>query len=120
MKKMSKEEFDQLQAIWYRKLRESGFKDIERKNQDDWLKDEVHTSTIINAYLSKPQREAYYEKACEFMHEFEFESELDKMIWECHCEGMSIRDIALKLLNKEGGRGVVFLRIRKLKGLAKL
>lgn len=54
---MSKEEFDQLQAIWYQKLREkAALKILKEKNQDDWLKDEVHTSTIINAYLSKPQQ----------------------------------------------------------------
>lgn len=118
--KLSKSEFLILQQEWYDKLKEQGFKDIERKNQDDWLKDEVHTSTLKNAHINRISREKYFEKACEFLHRFDFDSELDKLIWEQHCDGKSIREIAKELLKEEGKRGIVFIRIKKLKSIAKL
>ena len=84
------------------------------KNQDDWLKDETYTSTIINAYL-KWGKQQYLKKPWQFMYEYEFErAEIPINI--CHCDGMSIRDIAISLLIRKVAEALFSLRIRKTKG----
>lgn len=84
-----------LQKIWYKKLKDSGFSDIEKAN-----------GSIGRTKLNLDNRnfdqieitQQYYSMARSFLIEHHFESELDKVIWEYHIEGISVRNIA-KLLS---------------------
>lgn len=104
---------EKLKAKWEKKLKDSGFNDIE--NADGTLKAEVHPRTI--AYALKDGREEYYNGATTFLDKFKFSSALEKSIWHMHCEGESFRDIATAY-------DLTFYRVRtvinKLQKLARL
>lgn len=107
-------ELEQLRATWYKKLEAEGFTDIEQ--DEDNLK--VWSSDFANQKFLKnwETKAAYYSAAQEFLNNFQFETELDKVIWTYHSEGISIRSIA-KLLNQMNinmDRNAVFLVLRKL------
>lgn len=82
--------FDKLKDRWYKKLKKSGFRDIEykdgtRERGGPYLKNK--TQTQIEAI------EAYYTMARHFLIEYTFPREIDKVIWEYYSEGLSYRDI---------------------------
>lgn len=95
----TKQSLNKLQNIWYRKLKSSGFKDIE----GDY--DIAITSGVLsikrfqdrNSYDSFKNKERYYQLAGHFLHENTFDSDLHKNIWELHSEGLSYRDISEKI-----------------------
>lgn len=94
-----KQSFDQLQAEWYEKLKQDGFKDVEHKGllktwdhfyfQERYTPDTFHT------------REAYYTLAQEFLNDHPFESTMDRLIWEKHTAGLSVRE-TVTALTKDG------------------
>lgn len=65
---------------------------------------------------------AYYNMAHHFLTEYQFESELEKVMWEYHAEGLSIRNI-VKVLNStkaiNTNRERVWKTIRRLVVLMK-
>lgn len=85
-------DYDKAKALWYKKLKEEGFEDIE---QDE---NRLKTWTTAHArYGSPTSRQAkadYYLMAEHFLNNYTFERELDRAIWEYHTNGISIRDIA--------------------------
>jgi hypothetical protein len=100
---LKSKEFEKLQAEWDAKLKKSGFDDKERR--DGCLKfydSDYFTSNITGAdpvyYKSK---EEYYRMAGKFLYDNKFKSQQDKIIWEQHAEGKSIREI-VKILRKKG------------------
>lgn len=79
----------ELRAEWYRKLKESGFKDIE--DYEGYL---IHEGDPRSNKLKDwRDHQEYYSLACEYLNSGEFEAELDKQVWELFCEGNSIRKI---------------------------
>ena len=96
-------EFIKLQRAWYKKLAETGFKDVERCHPT------LGTATSGNTPLlrpsewaprlaeSKPGTEEFFRVASHFLHEYNFETYLDKQIWELFTEGVSITDIHKKV-----------------------
>lgn len=98
-------EYDKIRAIWYQKLKdEEGFTDIE---VDDYsLK--VWSVRITNKMREVPWQEveAYYYMANQFLNQHIFKSELEKIIWEYHSNGISERDIA-NLLTKVAYRKTI-------------
>lgn len=86
---------------WYRKLKKSGFDDIE---QDEfYLKKwsnrfENLASSNDPDHWYKPKQEYYY-YAEHFLNEYEFTSPVQRIIWEYHVNGISMRNTA-KLLKK--------------------
>jgi hypothetical protein len=114
--KRTKTEFEKLQAFWDKKLRDSGFKDIESRD------DRLHTwSTKLFSYHQSgawEAKQAYYQMAENFLQEYKFDTNREKIIWEYHSTGISCRDIA-KIFRKAKIKGLsksmIFLVIKKLK-----
>lgn len=91
--------YRQLKKVWYKKLAQSGFIDIETKSG---LLKGGSTSSKFNNKTSRATQTAkqqYYYMANELLNTHTFDSELDKAIWAYHAEGISVRDIA-KILKK--------------------
>lgn len=110
---------------WDRKLKESGFVDIEDRrtgllkkcggdaNWDpDWFHDlstnfqEWEGKTVdgiklgskgYSTYVWKQSQAEYYRLVSIYYHEKEFKSDREKRIWGLHAEGISHREIAKKL-----------------------
>lgn len=103
--------FQELQAHWYRKLKDEGFVDIEATSYDS----ERQKLRVARAYSSE-QREArqeYYRRAREFTHTLPVS--IDRQVWELHAEGQPMRDIAESI-----GlcAATVFKRIKRLRAQA--
>lgn len=89
----SKADLEKARALWYKKLEEEGFMDIERAdgNLKVWS---------TNFYVQCPHSELwvakaeYYRMASRFLNEFRFASPLEKTIWEYHSNGVTIRAIS--------------------------
>jgi hypothetical protein len=87
--------------IWYKKLKKSGFDDIE---QDEfYLKKWSNRFENLAAsndpeHWFKPKQDYYY-YATQFANTYKFKSNKEKLIWEYHSNGISMREIA-KLLKK--------------------
>ena len=90
-------DFKALQAKWYAKLENSGFEDIE--DQHGHLDRHKSLSNIVTHYdqTSFELKQEYYRLAGQFLHDHKFKSKKEMLIWQYHCEGMSIRDIAKKM-----------------------
>lgn len=82
-------ECEKLQAKWYRKLK--GFDDAESMRYGDDRPLKVWHSTAFQktSLLEIEITHDYIEKAQELLHAFQFENEIQRRIWELHCEGMS-------------------------------
>lgn len=118
--KSPKQSLKALQKEWYKKLKDDGFTDIE--NDEDHLK--FYNSQFAAQFVERDSyvweaKAEYYRMAEHFLHEYEFESELEKVIWEYHANALSYRDIAkvlkkLKLVKKTN-RTTVYITVNKLK-----
>lgn len=93
-------EFKALKAKWYKKLKDTGFEDIEQ--DETYLK--VWSSYFFkvnyNATLFEA-KEDYYRMAGYFLNEHKFESEYDRLVWSMHADGLGIREIAKRLRRKK-------------------
>ena len=87
-----------LQTLWDKKLKQSGFNDIERGGQlIQW------DSHYFFARYTPEEFEAkhnYYLWASRLTHSHPFQSETDRQIWKLHAEGLGVREIALRLKAK--------------------
>lgn len=108
-------EYWALQKIWYDKLKETGFYDIEKPS--GILKAEIYHVEWKKALNERESREAYRDWAQTFLNRYRFKSELEKRVWECHCDGLSIRETA-KALGQT--RYFVESRLKQLKTQAGL
>lgn len=107
--------FKELQKLWYSKLKQKGFEDIERNEYH--LKDPsskfARTTGRSESSLTSIARDAkrdYYLMATDFLNTHTFETKLDENIWAYHTEGISCRDIA-KLLNKVRKKKIFFTAV---------
>lgn len=110
----------QEQKKWYELLAQSGFEDLEyfdsKMQPKDWMKG-TSKFVPINEYNSVDEPSLVYESTYEYYHqaeqsskEIQFESEIDRQVWELHSMGISLRNIgkqlgfshpkALRILNK--------------------
>lgn len=92
-------DYKTLKNEWYEKLRESGFHDIE---QDEFRFKHVSHASYFGREIVRRNYHAkseYYSMAGQFLNTHKFSSELEKVIWEYHTHGISMRNIA-KLLKK--------------------
>lgn len=87
--------FKRLKDAWYKKLKTKGFADIEDKKGN--LLHDTHPRTISSALKVKASREIYYSIARDFLNVHKFKGELDRKIWEMHCEGIGRTTIARDL-----------------------
>ena len=109
-----KVDFKKLQQEWYTKLKTSGFADIE------------HADGSINSskpYLMRAAHQVYQDSVQEyyylcyhFLNEHTFKSELEKVIWEYHTEGISNRQIAtiLKKIKINAGKDKIRIIVNQL------
>lgn len=94
---MSQTKLKQLRDKWDKKLKDSGFKDIENSHPDRQLKH--YDSIEFQRYYTPDAFEAkrrYFELAGHLLHEHKFRSQKHKDIWELHCQGKQFPEIARK------------------------
>lgn len=115
-------EFQKLQSMWYAKLKDEGFDEIE--NPDGNLKS-WHSFMFARRPFSNPnsthrilQEEEYYRLAGQFFYDHKFKNKTEKRMWELHSNGKSVRDIA-KIITKESGYTYKRKVDETLRGLAK-
>lgn len=118
-----KSELERLQAVWYKKLKESGFDDIE--HADGSINSAVPYALRQNDATTQLRAQAiqdYYCMTQHFLNDHVFDNETDKIIWEYYTHGLSYRDIA-KLLKTAGiakiSRDIVWRKIKKLEDTMK-
>lgn len=88
-----------LQKQWYKKLKKSGFNDIEDTNSPNEFLNTWDSLYFLTHY-SPGQFEAkqkYFTLARQFLEAHVFDTSKEKLIWSLYAEGMSIRGIARKL-----------------------
>lgn len=114
-------QFKELESRWYSKLKQSGFKDIERSDRVGKAAGLLVTGPLENILHSYDVnqfniKEEYYRLAGQFLHEHKFDSKFEKTIWETHSQGISIENIikALKLKGKTAYKDLVHGVIKKL------
>lgn len=124
---MSRSELKKLQKEWYKKLEDTGFNDIEKNESSEYnVKRPVSKRfTEKNKLFRKGTwvvKQEYYDMALEFLNVYPFPRELDKVIWEYHANGLTVRDISQTLL-KTGitlnPTGAVARRIKKYSDIMK-
>ena len=94
----SNKEYEKLKTIWYKRLKKSGFTDIERNEKD--FNGGGSSRFARSRYIAElPARTEYYNLANRFLLEHEFTSELERIIWEYHANGIGSRNMA-KLLRQ--------------------
>ncbi len=97
---MQQKDFKKLQALWDKKLADSGFVDAESRNGS--LKD-YHSFRLQKTDrscldpVSLEAKESYYRFAGQFLHSHTFGSEVERTIWTLHGEGLSVRNIGKHL-----------------------
>lgn len=99
MSKKPQPNLKELQKEWYEKLEKSGFQDIEKDEYN--FKTVTHASRFSQEVVARTYeaKSEYYSMCGRFLHEYKFESELERVIFEYHAEAISTRNIA-KLLKK--------------------
>lgn len=109
-------EYAKLKALWYKKLKDEGFDDIEQDedNLKSWSAKFVREGSPLELIESKT---AYYQMATNFLNDYDFETELEKIIWTYHSEAISYRNIA-KLLKEskviETNRTTIWQIVKRL------
>jgi hypothetical protein len=91
-------QFKELQAHWYGILKKQGFEEIEDVNSPrEYLKRWEHIYFAKTNYHQRrfDAKEAYYSKAAEYLHSYNFASMFEKEVWRLHSEGQSVRKIAI-------------------------
>jgi hypothetical protein len=89
-------EFLKTQREWYRKLKASGFNDIEITGETG----RVHPLLRSPGRLSEARTLtfestlSYYMLASQFLHEHAFPNDTTREVWRLHCEGVTYRVIA--------------------------
>lgn len=108
-------EYDKIRAVWYKRLEEDGFYDIE---QDDNNLKVWSLSFVRKRPLELMEsREAYYHMARKFLNDYAFADAKERYIWEQHAEGFGTREIAKTLLTSfqvKTNRTSVWQIIRRL------
>lgn len=109
MSQFDNPEFRKLAKLWDEKLKNSGFEDIERRGQVDvneyFLKN--YTSKDISQNLSPDRavyneyKQNYFRLAGFFLHDYSFTNSTDKLIWDLHAQGKSMRRIS-RILKSAG------------------
>lgn len=95
---MAKPDFKKLQEKWYAKLKREGFEDQEDENGN--LKEHsarFYTKAHRNQAGGWQAKAEYYQLASQFLLEYKFNNERERIIWEYHSNGISTYDIAATL-----------------------
>lgn len=132
---MEPNELRKLRKEWYYRLQQEGFKDIETEEGflKSWTIDKVnrrlyrgHNKKDVLGFTEYSATESvsrfsdiqnYYRLCGFFLHDYNFTDEVQKLIWEMHCENISYRKISknLKALGIKKGNTAVLVVIHALK-----
>ncbi len=115
--------FKALEREWNEKLKDDGFRDIEKLSNEAYRLPEKLPKAWHNCRFQKIPKlkirstQEYYSRARDLLWTYEFKNETQKKIWELHCEGMSKREIAkeIKDFPKSYGREQVGNILRKIR-----
>ncbi len=88
---MSAQNYNKLKKEWYKKLKDSGFNDIE-KSTGQIGRTKPNVTNRNSDQISAIQE--YYAMARSFLIDHNFVSEFEKIVWEYHSEGLSLRKIS--------------------------
>jgi hypothetical protein len=98
MKPCNKKGFKELQRIWYEKIKEKGFEDIEdTKNPERPLKCWHSFKFKLKPIVQTNAQKDFFEMASGLLHSFHFKTKHYRKIWRLFCEGQKEREIARKL-----------------------
>ncbi len=115
MSPFNTKEFKDLKSTWDKKLKDSGFDDLEpREGQlKTWSTKFINLRYDKAAYEAK---ETYYRMAGKFLYDYNFANTREKKIWELHAQAVSIRHIikVLKSQQYAAYRDIVHATIRRL------
>ena len=110
-------DYKTLKKEWYKKLKDSGFTDIEYEGGH--IKAPVFRSSRAKTLtLAKIEAiQAYYLMATHFLNDHNFATETDRIVWLYHSEGLSIRKIydTLKKANQKVGNNRIRDIIKRLR-----
>lgn len=94
-------QYKDLKVEWYKKLKESGFDDVEQDedNLKEWTSSKLYRgqnngASFEHIQVTRSSREEYYRLAGYFLYDHEFKTPLEKEIWTYHSDGKSLREIA--------------------------
>lgn len=118
-----KTDYERIKDVWYDKLKKSGFKDIEHSDESmNSGRPRVFRGASAKAPVELQAIQDYYCMSYYFLNEYPFDSELDKVMWEYHSNGIAIRGI-VKLINatqvEKTNRIRVWKTIQKLENIMK-
>lgn len=111
-------EFEKLQKKWDKRLKDSGFDDIEQRN-DGNLKTWSYKFQRYWSAEAFSAKEDYFRMASHFLYDHTFDSTTEKRIWAMHTEATSYRAIAIAMrryrvkVNKDSVN-VIIKRLSKL------
>lgn len=96
-----------MEKVWYDKLKEEGFEDIEDTNNEfrplkSWhsFRFMLNDSSYFKNTNLRTNRESaisYYRLACQLLNTHHFKNETHRRIWELHSEGWSKRQIEAEI-----------------------
>lgn len=89
-------EFQKLNAKWAKKLEDSGFDDLE-KNANEYSNLPRSFDERVNNYKTLESTLEYFARASDYLHNGEFKSTKEREIWEHHCDGDTLGEIAAKM-----------------------
>lgn len=101
-------EFRQLKALWYEKLKLSGFEDIETEYES------IKKPMASVAYAFKKETKEHFERVRQYLQHGAFEAKHDEFIWEEYSQGKTVREIARLMRSrrfKRQSKSFVALRI---------
>jgi hypothetical protein len=107
----------QLQKIWYAKLAKKGFKDAEQ-DPDNLKRWSGHFRTWYDDQ-SYEDKERYFQLAGQFLHDYEFSSYREKLIWQCHSEGMTLHE-TIAFVKRKGRKCYMDVVRNTVKKLARI
>jgi hypothetical protein len=91
-------DFKTIERDWYRKLKETGFEDIEDTSRPDRMLKSWHSFRHRKfSTLQIDCVKTYYDNADELLTQGRFSSREIEQIWAFHCEGLSCREIERRI-----------------------
>lgn len=87
---------NELRAYWYRRLRESGFRDIEHRDGSLADRNRLAYALALGPVVRQANAE-YYDDAAAYLAVAVFPTALEQRVWELHVDGMTVREIARRV-----------------------
>jgi hypothetical protein len=112
--------YKKLEEKWYKRLKISGFDDLEQGpgKQDLLLRAKTGDPRQMLSKQARAsadghdQKQEYYRLAGHFLYEYEFPFTVEQKVWELHSQGISMRDIATRVSSK--GKFLTVYRVFKI------